>query len=290
MADGEVSLLIDVYDWFDADLNTVSVECGDIFTPLSTATPIGGGIGYSTYQLDILDAQPTAAAPIELLITAACPEAGYQDNIPGAREAYYCTYSMDVPEGQIHQGFPCGELYMEENFDSYSNGQYPLPAPWEIFWSGYPTGCYVTNEQFVSPPYSWRASDYVSWARHDAIPMTRKDHFCYEVEIMSTNQLYRPQVGFAWKTSGSTSSAFCAYTLWGSDITPYQWYHIYAEIDCIENTWQLWVDDELKVDTSWTDETGENSFTHFYVGTTNHPDISSYAVVYFDDIKFWVDQ
>ena len=60
MAEGEVTLLIDVYDWFDADLNTIKVECGDIFTPLIADTPVGGGVGYSTYQVDILDAQPTA--------------------------------------------------------------------------------------------------------------------------------------------------------------------------------------------------------------------------------------
>ena len=107
---------------------------------------------------------------------------------------------------------------------------------------------------------------------------------------MTTNIEWRALLGFAWKIAPNESRNFCSFALYGSSYNTYQWYHIYAEIDCVANTWQLWVDDELKIDTSWTDETGEYSFTHFFIGTTNHPDLPGYAVVYFDDIKFWVDE
>ncbi len=287
-AEGEVTLVIDVYDWFNADTNEIMVECGDIFTPVTSDTAVGGGDGYSTYELEILDAQPPTAGMLDLFITVASEQSGYQDFVPDTQVSSYFAYTMEVPLGEIEQPFPCGELYKEENFDSYSDGQYPLPAPWEIFWSGYPFGCRVTSEQSYSPPYSWRSCDFGSWARHDAIPMTRKDHFCYETRLMTTNINWHPLIGFAYKTSGSTSLNFCTFSLYGPDYNTYQWYHIYGEIDCIENTYRLWVDDELKVDTSWTDETREYAFTHFFIGTTNHTE-PGYAVVYYDDVKFWVD-
>ena len=288
-AEGEVSLLIGVYDWFNADKNDVSVECGGVFTPLATNAPIGGGAGYSTYRVDILDAQPTSNDPLNLFITIATDEVGYQGLLPGKKVSSYFFYSMEVPVGVIEPEFPCGDIVLEENFDSYSEGS-KLPPPWGVYWSGNDAGCYVTGEQKYSAPYSWRSSDFPWWARHDVIPMTRKDHFCYEARIMLTSTDFPAHMGFTYKISGSESKAFAALVLVGPDYTPYQWYYIEAQVDCVQNYWEYWVDGESKGHYDWTDETGEYAFTHFFIGTTNHPVNGNAGVVYFDDIKLYADQ
>ena len=287
MAEGEVTLLIDVYDWFDAGLNTISVECGSIFTPLTTTVSIGGGAGYSTYSVDILDAQPATAGPLDLFITAASADVGYQGLVPGKQVASYFTYVLDVPLGEIQQGFPCGENEISEDFDALANGS-GLPSPWVNIWSGYPTGCHVTTEQSFSSPHSYRLEGYSSWSRYDGYPFTRKDHFCLETQMMITDPTKVARMGLCWKTSGSTTGHL-RYFAMGTGYTPYQWYHVYAEVDCIENTWEVWVDDELKVSNSWTDETPENSFIWFFIGIGNFS-TSGTGVVYFDDVTLtWED-
>jgi hypothetical protein len=231
-----------------------------------------------------------SVGPLDLFITVGCPDVGYQGLLPQKQVAGYFKYILDVPEGQIQQPFPCGELFWSDNFDSYTDGQYPLPSPWTIFWSGNPSGCRVTSEQSFSPPYSWRASDYSSWARYDAVPMTRKDHFCYEARIMLTQNYFPARIGFAWHLTGSTTGHFCAYGLSGAAFITNHWYHVYSEVDCVGNKWRLWLDDELKIDSEYTDETGENTFDSFFIGTGNHTSYPDSGVAYFDDIKFWVDQ
>lgn len=293
MAEGEVTLLIDVYDWFDADLNTIKVECGNIFTPLTTGTPIGGGVGYSTYQVDILDAQPTSAAPIELFITAACADVGYQGLLPDKQVASYFTYIMDIPEGEIEPQFPCGDNLFEDDFDSYTNGQ-PLPSPWQVFWSGRPLGCYVTTEQSYSEPHSWRATGYQTWVRFDAVPMTRKDHFCYEARIMITDVARPVRIGFAYKESSNTSRNYASVMIGDSGFNAYQWYFVEMHVDCVENYYEWWIDGEHKgyVEYDETSTTGfrENAFTHFIIGTVYRPSAAAYLTGYFDDVKLYWDE
>jgi len=59
---GNLSLSVDVYDHFKVDLNTVRVQSPGNFSGASTATPVGSGDGYSTYQIDITGATPAAGS------------------------------------------------------------------------------------------------------------------------------------------------------------------------------------------------------------------------------------
>jgi hypothetical protein len=280
---GGITLLVDVYDWFNADSNEVKVECGDVFAPATSSTPVGGGEGFSTYQVDIVDAVPTSNDSLELFITVSCGE-GYQDLLPGKVAAYYTTYIMEVPVGE--PPFPCGDNLFEDNFDSYSNGS-GLPSPWVNFWSG--VSGYVTSEQYYSSPYCWRSSAFPYWARYDGIPMNRRDHFCYEARIMTTDPSKRALIGFAWKKTSSTTGHFCYLSI-GNAYDPYVWHYVEAQIDCVENYWDAWVDGELVVDhKTWTDETAENTFTHFFIGCGNFSS-GGIAVNYFDDVKLYWDE
>ncbi len=92
---GELGLLIDVWDHFDAELNTVSVESPGNFGVPSPASPIGGGAGYSTYYINIDNATPDEDS-IDILIEAACEATGYQGIIPGEKVTAYFIHASDV--------------------------------------------------------------------------------------------------------------------------------------------------------------------------------------------------
>ncbi len=92
---GALSLSIDVYDWFNASLNQVSVQSPGNFDPVNAGAPIGGGPGYSTYEVDIPSATP-GAGWIDILITASCEDSGYGGAIPGAPVAAYFIHTAPV--------------------------------------------------------------------------------------------------------------------------------------------------------------------------------------------------
>jgi hypothetical protein len=93
---GNLSLLIDVYDWSDPGLNNVKMECPSVFAAVSSATPIGGGEGYSTYQLDITDATPHSAGAADVLISVIDPVTGYQELLPGKNVTGYFIHKAAV--------------------------------------------------------------------------------------------------------------------------------------------------------------------------------------------------
>ncbi len=81
---GDLSLLIDVWDHFDAGSNTVIVESLGNFNLFSSDTPVGGGPGYSTYQVDIIDATPSSGI-VDALITV-------EAVVPGGNLCAYFTH------------------------------------------------------------------------------------------------------------------------------------------------------------------------------------------------------
>ncbi len=96
---GSLSLSIDVYDWYNASLNSVTVESPGNFTAVTSPTPTGGGEGYSTYQVDILNATPPPDS-IDLLIGVESDVAGYGDVLPGKPVTAYFSYQAEVLSGE----------------------------------------------------------------------------------------------------------------------------------------------------------------------------------------------
>jgi hypothetical protein len=92
---GNLSLLIDVWDHFDAGLNTVIVESPGNISKTSSPAPIGGGDGYSTYQLDIMGATPDEGS-IDILVEVECEASDYQNLLPGEVVTAYFLYTAEV--------------------------------------------------------------------------------------------------------------------------------------------------------------------------------------------------
>jgi hypothetical protein len=95
---GSLSLSIDVYDWFNPELNTMTVESPNNFDPVGPIGPSGGGVGYSTFEVDITNATPQQQDSIDLLITVNCEEEGYGGFLPGKTVAAYFLHTATVGE------------------------------------------------------------------------------------------------------------------------------------------------------------------------------------------------
>ena len=95
---GDLGLVIDVYDWYNADMNTITVESAGSFDPETSATATGGGEGYSTYEIDIIEATPApdAEGNIELFITVASEDEGYGGMLEGKFVSSYFKHTVPV--------------------------------------------------------------------------------------------------------------------------------------------------------------------------------------------------
>lgn len=104
---GHLLMEVDVYDWFNAGLNTVSAESLSGINQVTTGTPVSTGDGYATYELDLSGDDLTQDGYIDLLITVASDVTGYQELLPGKTvSAYFMheTFVEDVLPGDCPTG------------------------------------------------------------------------------------------------------------------------------------------------------------------------------------------
>ena len=200
----------------------------------------------------------------------------------------------DNNEGSLDEGFevlvyPCAPNEWGDNFESYPLYSYPSGG-WVNFWSG--ASAYVTDEQAYSGTQSFRLEAYSSWARYDGIPFTHSNrtYVCYEARVMLTNPAKIAIIGFAWKTTPSTTGHYAAFVVGNPNYTEtYHWYHVLAKINMTDNTWYVWVDGEKVINgESCGSQLSHDSFTHFFVGCGNFTWDGSNSVIYYDDVwLYW---
>ncbi len=93
---GELHMSVDIYDWQNAGLNTVTVESPSNFALVNVVTPTGGGDGYSTYEIDITSATPSAAGDMDILLSIASESADFEGFIPGVNTTAYFVHTTTV--------------------------------------------------------------------------------------------------------------------------------------------------------------------------------------------------
>ncbi len=98
---GNISLEINIYDWYNCEMNTIRVESTGAFAMIESG-PTGGNGEYSTFALDINGPTIESSDDLMILLTANTEDIGFQDFIPGTTTAaykmYYATVS-DEPSG-----------------------------------------------------------------------------------------------------------------------------------------------------------------------------------------------
>jgi len=112
---GHLGLLIDVYDHYNAELNTVKIESAGNFPLAGSTTPIDTGMGYARYELSTSDETP-AEDSIDILVSVVS-EAEYGAVIPDENITAYFTVNVPVAE---EPGDDCLELVeVDHGFHSY---------------------------------------------------------------------------------------------------------------------------------------------------------------------------
>ncbi|HDS30069.1 MAG TPA: PKD domain-containing protein [Firmicutes bacterium] len=145
---GGLILEIDVWDHHNAEMNALWADSPGNFDPVTSPTPIGGGEGYSTYEVEIFDATPSFGE-IDILIGIESESVGYWDILPGQPETAYFIYTASVsgipslaPTAIMEATSPT-EINVGEtvSFDaSASTGTPPLTFEWDFNADGTPGG------------------------------------------------------------------------------------------------------------------------------------------------------
>ncbi len=102
---GDLSLSIDVYDWYNAELNTVRAECLEGLPEIVSDTPVASTDDFATYELEFTDVAPGDGS-VDILITIESEIEGYGGLLPGKTVSAYFMYTADVaneppPEGEL---------------------------------------------------------------------------------------------------------------------------------------------------------------------------------------------
>jgi len=189
---GDLKLQIDVYDWFNGDKNTVRVESPGNFPMTETTTALGGGEGYATYYIEVLDATP-APSMIPLLISVISEEAGFESFIQGTNTTSYFTTQVAV------------------------SGETPPKYHWEyddiILLAGYYSGEPTSREFDDISPAIVEESDHqlaLSWGSNDINDLATCNSF-YWVALSSDDGV---TYSYLWTADQATGAG-----LWRSDDT-----------------------------------------------------------------------
>lgn len=91
---------IDVYDWHNPGGNSVYIEALGGF-PKVLLDPTGSGEGYSTYEVEIDPATPSAAGDLIVLVTVESEEENFQGFIPGENTSAYYIHRTTVSDEPI---------------------------------------------------------------------------------------------------------------------------------------------------------------------------------------------
>ncbi len=112
---GELTLTVDVWDHYNAGMNTVWVESPGNFSPVGPVSYSDSGDGYATFEIEITSATP-AEGSIELLFSVECELIGYQGLLTGKTVTAYFLYSVDVGTSPITQGLK--NIALREGYDA----------------------------------------------------------------------------------------------------------------------------------------------------------------------------
>ena len=95
---GQLSLDINIYDWFNLDQDWLRVESPGAFTSVDLTTPTGGGEEYSTFHADFTTVTLDSSNDLMVLITAFTEDEDFQGFITGSTTAAYKMYYADVDD------------------------------------------------------------------------------------------------------------------------------------------------------------------------------------------------
>lgn len=164
---GILNLSLDVYDHLNSGMNVVKVESPGNFAMVSSGSPVGGGEGYSTFEIGIIDATP-AEESIDLLITVESEKIGYGGLLPGKTVSAYFTCSVDVAPGE-----PVTGIYVDgdNTDDPLEDGS--MPHPYDTIEEGINNAGTAPSFEDVYDIYvdPYEGGDYAAFSLKDDVQL-----------------------------------------------------------------------------------------------------------------------
>ncbi len=184
---------------------------------------------------------------------------------------------------------------INDNFESYSNGQYPSSGGWYNLFSGKTAA--VSTAYAYSGSKSFRLEGYSNWSRIDVINVNTTNEMSYEVAVFIPDAARGASVGF-FEKQGNQGPSYNA-IVFRNDGTIYTggtnesnrfiqsynsntWYRIKVTLDFTQNKMDVYVNGSLK--RSGISAKGESYCKKFGLATSNFSG-SGTAITYFDDVK-----
>ena len=248
---GDLSLTLDVYDWFNAEMNSVRVESPGNFTMVETAVTTGGSAGYSTYEIEITGATP-AETQISLLVSVGCEEEDFGGFITGTNTTSYFTFDIAVDDEAPQQG-GMKNIPLRTNVEAldvginHSNDDCFILYDDDQIWKhtstdGYATGTYLCTVACVNPSYDF----HPLMMDVNALGVIGLGHNTPTLTVCWT---WRYQVDGTYMNEGGLIGA-CTQR-WMSDITFFGNSGTYANYQCLlpggfwsgssyRNWWYIW--------------------------------------------------
>jgi hypothetical protein len=96
---GQLDLEIWVYDWFNPELNTVTIEAPGAIGPVTASAPVSTGDGYAIYTLQATNCTPPTYGNLDILVSVASEQTGYGGLLPGIPVTAYFIHTTYVPLG-----------------------------------------------------------------------------------------------------------------------------------------------------------------------------------------------
>ncbi|MFH1676831.1 MAG: PKD domain-containing protein, partial [bacterium] len=141
---GNLKLEINVMDHFNADLNAIWLDSPGNFDPLYVSGSIGGGDGFSTYEIEITNATPDPDS-IDILIGVESEVTDYADLLQDNPVTAYFMYTANVGGSNQYPPIAIMEATTSTDIDicnsvsfdaSASTGTPPLTFEWDFNGDG----------------------------------------------------------------------------------------------------------------------------------------------------------
>lgn len=198
------------------------------------------------------------------------------------------------------------QVFFEDNFEKYTVGDFPSSGGWELWYNGIGTEEQVIVDNFSSSPTkSLKLLGLDFWAGFAAKRFTSTSSligFGVSVRVEETNGEGRDnaRVAFTTKLSNWVSCEYAPVTFQDSGVIASggqvlqsyiagTWYNVKLVMDRADNTYSVWVDDELKGE-NLTVTTTSGPITDFPSSEIEAFSISqcyNSVTAYFDDVKIF---
>ncbi len=227
-------------------------------------------------------------------------------NILSIKIGYFLIFILFLSISSVSKAKADEIVLVEDNFEDYQPGSFPSSGGWQMWFYGDGSKQQtITNTYSYSPTNSLQLLGAVHdiWAGYAAIPINSNAPIIgFEVAVRVEQTTGQPQdnarVAFSTRVSSSISREY-AFVLFrdngvissgGQNLQQYSpdtWYTVTQVINRDQETYNVWIDGELKAQNLAVSSTqgDASSYPSYGIEAFSLSQCYNHVAVYFDDVK-----